>query len=321
MTLAPLLALALAVPLVEVEPLRASPGDAVLVTVQDELPPHATLLGRPLHFYPAGPGRWQALGPVPLDAAAGPARLEVAGAPPAGLEIGPARWRSTTLTVPSHTLDPPASARARLAADAAALNKAYAQPFRPPLYAGGHALPRRSETTGGFGDRRVYNGKTSGVHNGLDLDGRRGDPITASADGTVVLARDCYLSGGTTILWHGGGLYTVYLHQHRMEVRAGEQVRRGQRIGQVGSTGRSTGPHLHWGARLDGVWVNPESLVRLTGVTGPEAEPDPGTVAAAAAEPEASAQAEVPPAPTPAPALPDPAAAPAPSAAPPSPSP
>ena len=176
--------------------------------------------------------------------------MEVAGAPPTGLEIGPARLRSTTLTVPSHTLDPPASAKARLAADAAALNKAYAQPFGPPLYAGGHALPpprrdhRRLRRPAGLQRQDLR-----GAQRPRPATAGAGDPIAASADGTVVLARDCYLSGGTTMLWHGGGLYTVYLHQHRMEVRAGEQVKRGQRIGQVGSTGRSTGPHLHWGAR------------------------------------------------------------------------
>ena len=301
MIAAALLALLLTVPLVEVEPARAAPGDAVLVTVQDELEPRGTLLQRTLHFYPAGPGRWQALAPLPLEAAAGPTPVAVVGAPPATLEIGPARFRSTTLTVPPHTLDPPTSAKARLAADAAALNKAYSQPFGAPLFSGGHGWPRRAETTGGFGDRRVYNGKTSGVHYGLDLDGRKGDPIVASAAGTVVLARDCYLSGGTTVVWHGAGLYTVYLHQSRMEVRAGEQVVRGQRLGQVGSTGRSTGPHLHWGAKVDGLWINPESLLRLEHLAGPAA-------------PEAAAT------PVPAPGA-DPATGPAPSAAPASPSP
>jgi murein DD-endopeptidase MepM/ murein hydrolase activator NlpD len=293
-TAALLAALLLASPPASIAPGRARPGDAVLVTVLDQAPPQGSLLGRPLRFFAAGPGRWQALAALPMEAPLGPAALLLAGAPAeATLQVMPPSFRSTALDVPPRFLEPPASARPRLAADAAALNRAYAQPFEPPLFATPLLRPRDAEVSSGYGDQRVYNGKTSGVHYGLDLVGRTGDPIAASAEGRVVLARDCYLSGWTTVVWHGAGVFTVYLHQSKVEVKAGQRVGRGQRIGRVGSTGRSTGPHLHWGVKLDGLWVDPESMLRLD-LDAPAAGGQP--VAAGPAGPPAPAR-PAPPAP------------------------
>jgi len=239
----------------------------VLVTVRDaEDPPQGTLLGRTLRFFEAGGGTWQAVAPLPTEAPPGAARLgiTVAGAPvPAELEILPAAFRSTRLDIPPRFLEPPAWARKQMARDQEALGKAYAQPFGPAAFEAPFALPADHERSGRFGDQRLYNGTTAGAHYGLDLAGPAGAPVAASNDGTVVLARDCYMSGRTVLLWHGAGIYTAYLHLSRMEVKPGARVTRGQRIGRIGSTGRSTGPHLHWGAKVDGLWVDPESLLRL----------------------------------------------------------
>lgn len=285
-----LLALLLSAPAADVRPAQARPGDAVLVTVTGPgSAPSGALLGRPLHFFAAGPDRWQALAPLPAEAAAGPAvlSLDADGEQlPAVLEVLPADFRSSTLTVPPRFLEPPASARKRIAADGAALAEAYGQPFGPPRWHGAMARPRDAEASGRFGDQRVYNGKVSGAHWGLDLVGSAGDPIHAAAAGKVVLVRDCYMSGWTTVVWHGAGVYSVYLHQSKVEVKAGQEVWLGQRIGRVGSTGRSTGPHLHWGVKVDGLWVDPDSLVRLAvgvpdALTATPAEPRPPGVDAA----------------------------------------
>jgi murein DD-endopeptidase MepM/ murein hydrolase activator NlpD len=138
---------------------------------------------------------------------------------------------------------------------------------------------------GRFGDQRVYNGDVQGVHYGLDLKGRTGDPVAAANAGRVVLARHCYLSGRTVVVWHGAGVYTAYLHLSRMDVKPGQRVARGERLGRVGSTGRSTGPHLHWGVKVDGLWVDPESLLRLD----PAAEGSAPALLAAPAEPASAA--------------------------------
>jgi murein DD-endopeptidase MepM/ murein hydrolase activator NlpD len=284
-----LLLLLLAAPAAEVLPAQARPGDAVLVTVTGAgATPAGTLLGRPLRFYAAGPDRWQAVAPLPSEAAPGPVvlALDAAGDQvPAALEIVPAAFRSTTLSVPPRFLEPPASARKRIAADGVALGEAYGQPFGPPRYHGAMARPSEAEVSGRYGDQRVYNGKVSGAHYGLDLAAPAGAPVAAAADGQVVLARDCYMSGWTTVVWHGAGVYSVYLHQSKVEVRAGQQVAQGQRIGRVGSTGRSTGPHLHWGVKVDGLWVDPDSLVRLGIGEPPAAAPVAAEPALPAAPP------------------------------------
>ncbi len=129
---------------------------------------------------------------------------------------------------------------------------------------------------GNFGARRVYNGKTTGFHAGLDMAAPQGTPVAAAADGRVALAGDLYFSGGTVLLDHGGGLFTQYMHLSRVDVKDGDVVKKGAIVGLVGATGRVTGPHLHWGARLNGARVNPEALLALH----PRPVPPPGTTLA-----------------------------------------
>ncbi len=98
-------------------------------------------------------------------------------------------------------------------------------------------------------------------HKGLDISGRIGTPIYAPAKGTVIFAGVDGGYGKTMVLNHGGGLITRYAHMHRIAVKRGQTVTRGEMIGYVGNTGRSTGPHLHYEVRLNGVTVNPERYI------------------------------------------------------------
>jgi murein DD-endopeptidase MepM/ murein hydrolase activator NlpD len=108
--------------------------------------------------------------------------------------------------------------------------------------------PTAGVVSGTFGSRRILNGEPREPHFGVDIAAPVGAPIRAPADGIVVLAEpDLYLSGGTTILDHGHGVFTTYLHQSELTVAVGASIVRGQTIGSVGRTGRATGPHLHWG--------------------------------------------------------------------------
>ena len=102
---------------------------------------------------------------------------------------------------------------------------------------------------------------TQSFHAGLDLAAAEGTPVAAAGDGRVVLAGDLYFSGGTVLLDHGAGLFTQYFHLSRIDVKEGDAVVKGERLGASGHTGRVTGPHLHWGARLHGARVNPEDLL------------------------------------------------------------
>jgi len=118
-------------------------------------------------------------------------------------------------------------------------------------------------TTGGrnFGHRRMFNGQPRAPHSGADLRAATGTPIRAANRGRVVLAKDLFFSGNAVFVDHGLGVYTVYLHLSEIGVRPGELVERGQVLGLAGATGRVTGPHLHWGARIVDARVDPFSLL------------------------------------------------------------
>jgi murein DD-endopeptidase MepM/ murein hydrolase activator NlpD len=114
-----------------------------------------------------------------------------------------------------------------------------------------------------FGLRRVLNGEPRAPHSGVDFRSPRGTPVRAGARGTAVLSADLYYTGRTVVLDHGEGLFSVYAHLEELLCGAGDLLERGDVLGRVGSTGRSTGPHLHWGIRLRGDRVDPLALVRI----------------------------------------------------------
>jgi len=305
--LAALAALATATPALELAPAAARPGDAVLVQiVGSAVPPRGTLAGRPLTFWRDGDpalGTWRALAALPLETPLGaaPCRVTADGAPlGAELQVIEPGFTSHALTLAPRFVEPPPSVKQRLEADRRAFARAFGQPFAPPLFRADFEWPRRAPTSGRFGDQRVLNGKKQSIHYGLDLTGPRGAPVQAANDGEVVIAREAYLSGNTVVLWHGGGIYTAYFHLDRMRVRAGQRVRRGDRLGDLGATGRATGPHLHWGVKVDGLYVDPESILAIdfTRGTAPPRAARAASGVAPAAEP-----AGAPPEPAPEPAV------------------
>lgn len=136
-------------------------------------------------------------------------------------------------------------------------------------------IPVSACMTSLFGVRRFQNGKPTGsFHGGVDLRGAAGAPVHAAADGVVKIARQFNLHGGTVGLDHGQGLESMYLHLSKFAVAEGAKVKQGEVIGYVGSTGRATGPHLHWSLYVDGVPVNPGQWVALQACSAP-ARPRP----------------------------------------------
>ena len=125
-------------------------------------------------------------------------------------------------------------------------------------------VPVQGRISTRFGMGRVLNGKPRSPHSGVDIAAKSGVPIKASNGGKVLLAYDFYLSGKTVVVDHGWGLCTVYAHMDRIGVREGQMVDRGQSLGTVGTTGRTTGPHLHFGAFIRGVKVDPMKLIAAT---------------------------------------------------------
>jgi murein DD-endopeptidase MepM/ murein hydrolase activator NlpD len=172
---------------------------------------------------------------------------------------------SSTLTLASRTyvtqnvtkiapdkVTPNAAQNRQIAADNAATAAArqaaiQARNDQPLWLLEGFQKPLNAPTSGVFGSRRTYNGVERSWHKGHDLAAPTGTPIKAPAPGVVRLARNTFMSGNLLMLDHGGGLTTVYAHLSEMAVKVGQQVSTGQVIGKVGTTGRSSGPHLHWG--------------------------------------------------------------------------
>jgi murein DD-endopeptidase MepM/ murein hydrolase activator NlpD len=123
--------------------------------------------------------------------------------------------------------------------------------------------PMNSKITSSFGKARVYNDTLNGYHSGTDYRAKIGTPIQASNDGVVVLVKDRFYSGGTVILDHGHGIYTCYYHMSDFSVNKGQIVKKADIIGLSGVSGRVTGPHLHFSARVAGEQVDPLQLIEL----------------------------------------------------------
>lgn len=136
-------------------------------------------------------------------------------------------------------------------------------PLAPPL----DPLP----SGGRFGARRFFNGEPRSPHSGADYGAPAGAPVQAVADGVVALTGDHFFAGKSVFLDHGDGLITMYFHLSEIAVEEGERVERGQVVGNVGSTGRATGPHLHFAIRWRGERVDPGMLLEPS--TAPAVSP------------------------------------------------
>lgn len=169
-----------------------------------------------------------------------------------GLDIAPRAWRIEQVNAPYHPPAIPEGEFARIRAgevariDAArridALSEGWRQPFIWPV---------KGRISGLFGSQRVYRGTPGTYHTGSDVAMPAGTPYLAPADGVVVLAAESpfTLEGNLLMIDHGMGLISAFLHSSELLVREGERVSQTQPIGKVGMTGRTTGPHLHWGMR------------------------------------------------------------------------
>ena len=127
--------------------------------------------------------------------------------------------------------------------------------FEPPL--------DRLTITGDFGLARIINGRKRSSHGGLDLRGKSGTPVAASNDGVVVFCGEHFYSGRSVYIDHGLGVFSMYFHLSSILVKSGEKVSKDQVIGKVGSTGRSTAPHLHWAFIVNRARIDPISMISL----------------------------------------------------------
>lgn len=260
----------------EWHPTEPEDGSAVLVvvTLRPDAPEGTTaeaeLDGRPIPLAPTETGEWFGIGPLAIGAT-GTKELTVrsrSGATVSDeqawiLTVRARTYGDRQLRVAPGYAEPPAALLERIAEERdlirATLGLATAQ-WRADR---GFGWPRPPRIRSGFGERRLYNGRLQSRHYGLDLAGDEGAPALASAAGRVALAGDFYYQGNAVYVDHGLGVYTGYFHLSRIDVVEDQEVTAGELIGAVGSTGRVTGPHLHWSAYAGGQSVDPTTLLDL----------------------------------------------------------
>ena len=164
--------------------------------------------------------------------------------------------------LPAKMVTPPAAVIERIMRENKWIKAARQIDSPEPLFLSGWQWPAIGRISGVYGSQRILNGKPRQPHYGIDIAAPKGTPVVAPADAVVRLAEsDLYYTGGTLILDHGHGLSSAFLHLATVDVRVGESVRRGQKIGTVGSTGRSTGPHLDWRSNWFDRRIAPAPLV------------------------------------------------------------
>ncbi|MBI4503382.1 MAG: M23 family metallopeptidase [Gemmatimonadetes bacterium] len=229
--------------------------------------------GELLHFDRDSTGAFVAYGGIPVDAR-GSLKLPVVVEDSGGVAdtvtvqvpVTRARFGSEQLSVDPRFTAPPDSALAvRIAREAAQIRQAWLGAHATPrLWKQPFARPRPSRITSVFGTGREFNGVVQSRHLGLDFDGKVGETVRAANDGVISLVGDFYYSGSIVVVNHGGGIATAYLHLSKVLVNPGDSVKRSQLIGLVGSSGRVTGPHLHWIAKYGTISVNPMSLLTVT---------------------------------------------------------
>lgn len=253
----------LAEPVWEV-PSKVSQGRAFTVQLQDANLFSATLIWRekriPLFATQTSTGIWQALAllGMPMDAKTPQSLTLICNDKETKIEIAPLHvpWAEQHITVEPKYVAPPASEQARIEAETArnravqarlTPEQSWSLPFQRPLNGG---------VSSAFGGRRVFNNEPRSPHRGTDLRGPQGTPIKAVADGIIVLAEEQYFSGNVIYIDHGQGVISMYCHLSAFGVSVGDRVAKSQIIGNVGATGRVTGPHLHLGLILQGVAVD-----------------------------------------------------------------
>lgn len=176
-------------------------------------------------------------------------------------------YEKQALSIPKKFVNPPKRFLKQINRETAKMKNARAKiaGVKTAYYNEGFVLPVDSvRITAEFGGQRILNGKKKKDHNGIDFGGDEGDSVYAISDGIVRLAGEkFYYNGNFVLLDHGQGLSSVYLHLSKLHVKNNQNVKKGELIGEIGSTGRSTGPHLHLGIQWFKKRIDPANVLNL----------------------------------------------------------
>jgi len=248
-------------------------GDVVVLTATTAQPVddvRARVFDRDLSTFRVDPTTWQTLIGVDIDTKHGVYTVSFEATSPTGairavteITITARQFGRRVLTVDDVFVNPPEPVLARIRSEARELEQLWTQSEPRRLWTGSFVRPVPGRVNGAFGSRSIFNGQARQPHGGADFLSPAATPIHAPNSGRVLLARDLYFTGNTVVIDHGLGVFSMLAHLSVVGVREGDMVTRDEVIGQVGATGRVTGPHLHWAVRMNGARVDPVVVLTI----------------------------------------------------------
>ena len=254
--------------------LSGKQGEVLVVTVPVQGNPGRVvghLLNREIVFFPVGESEYAGLLGLDMQDKPGHHKLMIQVEYPDRKErhrvtvlLMKEDFRVQHLKLPKKMVDLDSKTLARVRKESKLLHHAFESVLPEPLWNSPFIEPVQGRVSGRFGSRRVINGQHKRPHSGEDIAAPKGTPVVAMNTGMVRLTMDHFFTGKGVILDHGLGLFSMYFHLSAVDVTQGQLVEKGQPIGKVGATGRATGPHLHWGVRLNGSRIDPYSLLKVS---------------------------------------------------------
>jgi len=221
----------------------------------------ATWLGQKIEFRPDGDA-FYALAGVNMNRTPGRYPLDL-GRESVEVTVTRHTYPSSTITVPQKFVEPPKEIQMQIDEEVMIKQRVFKSSPPERLWQGPFIAPADTHYTSSFGSRRVYNGKTRSVHQGLDYSAATGTQVSAANSGRVVIARDFYFEGGFIVIDHGESIFTLYMHLSEFLVKEGATINKGAPIAKSGSSGRVTGPHLHFAVQWQGAYLEPSTLLGL----------------------------------------------------------
>lgn len=167
------------------------------------------------------------------------------------------------LTLPKEMVDLDTVTLERVKREAAIMKEVLEAPPTAPQWKGPFVKPVNGEVVGTFGQASIINGMPRSPHSGVDLKAETGTPVLSINSGRVVLTGEHFFNGLFAVVDHGGAVQSMYFHLDKILVQRGDRVEKRQAVGLVGATGRATGPHLHFGIRINGARIDPMQFIKV----------------------------------------------------------
>ena len=253
------------------------PGEVVVLTITTSRPVaalHVRAFERELWPFAENSTTWRVLVGIDLEVPSGKYSVAITAGEGVAqsraahvLLVQPKTFQTRKLTVDPAFVNPPADVQPRIQSEAARLARVWGSPSKSRFWNGQFVRPVGEAANSAFGSRSVFNGQARNPHSGADFASPAGTPVRSPNAGRVALAGDLYFTGNTVVLDHGLGLFSLFAHLESIDVREGDSVVAGQFLGNVGATGRVTGPHLHWTVRLNDARVDPLALLSVLGAS------------------------------------------------------